>query len=163
MSGRDAYKPRKIRAAAVQADAVFAGTVRSVAEEGGARRAVFAVDRVWRGAPGQEVTIVTANSSAACGVDFREGAAYVVFADADAGGQLQAGACGHTAELGGAGPVVRALGEANQPPRVAGAGCTVHAAETDAAMLALLVLILSWRGLASRMGSLDPITPSSRR
>lgn len=106
--------PPPPREALARADAVFAGTVLSVEErrgEGGmATLAVrIAPTRRWKGAAADTVTVHTPDNSAACGVAFTPGEAYLVYASgAD---ELGVNLCSRTRPLAGAEDEVEALGE----------------------------------------------------
>lgn len=104
------------------ADAVFSGRVVEVEPEearlGFRRLAVrFALDAVWKGVPaGDQVTVWTAEQSAACGYAFEPGEEYLVYAyDADAGEptthELTTNLCSRNAPLARAAEDLAALGE----------------------------------------------------
>lgn len=114
--------PGAPRAELEHADAVFSGRVVEVepeeAQRGFRRLAVrFALDAVWKGVPaGDQLTVWTAEQSAACGYSFEPGEEYLVYAyDADAGelttNELTTNLCSRNAPLARADEDLAALGE----------------------------------------------------
>jgi hypothetical protein len=112
--------PGEPRAELEHADAVFSGRVVEVepeeAQRGFRRLAVrFALDSVWKGVPeGDQVTVWTAEQSAACGYSFQPGEEYLVYAY-DAGelttNELTTNLCSRNAPLAQAAEDLAALGE----------------------------------------------------
>ncbi|HEX2190563.1 MAG TPA: hypothetical protein VHG51_16765 [Longimicrobiaceae bacterium] len=105
--------PRPPLEALAQADAVFSGTVVSVEErrgEGGMGELEVRIvpDRRWKGAAADTVVVHTADNSAACGVAFAPGEAYLVYAYGSDG--LRASLCSRTAPLAQAADDEEALG-----------------------------------------------------
>ncbi len=90
-------------------DAVFIGTVAEVVEADGAFVVRFRVDRRIKGPRGEEVTVRTASSSAACGYYFREAREYLVYAQ-KTDGHLHVSLCSRTARLPDAGEDLKAFG-----------------------------------------------------
>lgn len=115
--------PGTPRAELKHADAVFTGRVVAVEaedEEPGFRRLAvrFALDAAWKGVPaGDEVTVKTAEQSAACGYFFEPEEEYLVYAYADDAGGLTTGLCARNAPLAEADEDLAALGE---PARTVG-------------------------------------------
>lgn len=115
--------PGSPRAELEHADAVFAGRVVAVEaedEESGFRRLAvrFALDAAWKGVPaGDEVTVKTAEQSAACGYSFEPEEEYLVYAYASEAGGLTTGLCTRNAPLAQADEDLAALGE---PARTVG-------------------------------------------
>lgn len=133
--------------------AVFAGTVSGIAPggPGGTSRLVtFDLQQSWKGPAGPQLTIATAQDSAACGVDFTQGEAYLVYGYAQEG-QIWTSLCSRTAPLAAAGDDLQALGEGAP---VAGGETPVTAVEMGIPWLPLalggvgvallLVLIVGW-------------------
>lgn len=101
--------------ALAQADAVFAGTVVSVETRGGdggmgTHEVRLVPTRRWKGAAGDTVVVRTPDNSAACGVAFSPGEAYLVYASGGEDG-LRVSLCSRTRPLAGADDEVAALGE----------------------------------------------------
>jgi hypothetical protein len=115
--------PGSPRAELEHADAVFTGRVVAVEaedEESGFRRLAvrFALDAAWKGVPaGDEVTVKTAEQSAACGYSFEPEEEYLVYAYASDAGGLTTGLCTRNAPLSQADEDLAALGE---PARTVG-------------------------------------------
>jgi len=102
------------------ADAVFVGQVTSVLDtlrrsgsfDYHARRAIFALQAVWKGPTAGSVTVLT---GMVCGIHFAVGQRYLVFATADSTGVLVTRWCSHTELLASASRYLQALGEARVP------------------------------------------------
>ncbi len=109
-----------------QADAVFAATLVRRDEPGGLIRSstdpvtlTWTVDAVYKGDAGKVQQVMTAESSASCGLEAEVGKRYLVHADA-VGGRLEASLCGGTRPLAGAagaaGDQLTVAGRAGEPP-----------------------------------------------
>jgi hypothetical protein len=96
--------PEAPEASLSKSDAVFAGTVTDIAskEQGMSRIVTFSADRAWKGITEKTVSVSTALDSAACGIDFQIGKAYVVYAYASEEGGLSASLCSRTHEVSAA-------------------------------------------------------------
>jgi hypothetical protein len=89
-----------------QSDAVFTGTVTASDPPTGGEiwsgaepiTYTFAVDRVVAGEVGSTVEVTTAAMEVSCGIEFREGTRYVVFAT-DSGGFLETNLCTRTEQI----------------------------------------------------------------
>jgi len=89
-----------------QSDAVFTGTVTASDPPTGGEiwsgavpiTYTFAVDRVVAGEVGSTVEVTTAAMEASCGIEFREGTRYVVFAT-ESGGFLETNLCTRTEQI----------------------------------------------------------------
>lgn len=109
--------PSDPRAELEHADAVFSGRVVEVdpgeQQRGFRRLAVrFALDAVWKGVPeNDEVTVRTAEHSAACGYSFEPGEEYLVYAYESDSGELTTGLCTRNTPLSRAADDLAALGE----------------------------------------------------
>jgi hypothetical protein len=95
--------------------AVFSGKVVSIETEGEFEKAVtLEVGDVWKGVEAKKVTIYTAKDGAACGVDFKEGTKYLVYATllkrGDSKG-LSTNLCSRTKPLADAKEDIDALGK----------------------------------------------------
>jgi hypothetical protein len=101
--------PPPPREALDQADAVFVGTVAGIRREEGAYVVRFRVDHRLKGSADREVTVRTAESSAACGYYFRERKQYLVYAHATEEG-LGVSLCSRTARVADAAEDLKALG-----------------------------------------------------
>lgn len=148
-----------------RADAVFAATLVNRDEPGKLFSSadpvelMFAVDAVYKGDVGAAQRVVTAQSSASCGLEVEVGKRYLVHADST-GGQLEASLCGGTRTLAGT-PVVGGT------TPVAVDGATVPAGDDGGdpawplfAGGALLVLVLTGVGfLIARRLRADHGTP----
>lgn len=76
--------PPPPRTALEQSHAVFSGKVLSVEKDGDFGVAVtIEVASIWKGDLGKKVVVYTANNSAACGFEFKEGDSYLVYASTD--------------------------------------------------------------------------------
>jgi Tissue inhibitor of metalloproteinase len=100
--------------------AVFEGTVTGVREPGGEAgyqniEVTLRIGRRFKGAAADTVTVVTANSSAACGYGFEQGRTYLVYADDGGDGQLSASLCSRTARIEDAAEDLAALGSGSAP------------------------------------------------
>jgi hypothetical protein len=84
--------------ARAEAAAVFTGTVTRVVEEDYRLRVTFRVDNNWKGRASEQVFVSTASSTSACGIPFREGREYIVYADMH-GNDLSTNMCTRTAPL----------------------------------------------------------------
>lgn len=100
--------------AAAQADAIFEGRVQRVERQGGERVAQLRVTRAWKGVTTEEVTVRTADSSAACGVSFEPDTYWLVYAEERAGG-LRTGLCTRTRPADDAEADLAALGAGVTP------------------------------------------------
>jgi hypothetical protein len=110
-----------------QVDAVFTGRVERIspAPDGDPPvrkvRVEFAVAAAFRGIQGSTVSILTADSGAACGYAFKPGERYLVYAyRTKDGARLEASICSRTRLLAGAGDDLRFL-ETLSTPAAAGA------------------------------------------
>jgi hypothetical protein len=107
------------------AEAVFEGRVVKVdmvkgeADGMGTKRATLKVVRSWKGSNAAETLVVdTAESSAACGVDFDKDVSYFVYAIKNEKGELLAGSCGRTRPMEAASDDLAALGAGVTPVKV---------------------------------------------
>jgi hypothetical protein len=110
-----------------QADAVFDGIVTTVTPVAGTRevagRAVkvdekrvrLTVRQAWRGAGRDTIEVVTGATAADCGVDFKPGDRYVVFAQRRPDGQLFVSVCSLTAPFDGRGEIAEYLASLARP------------------------------------------------
>lgn len=135
------------------ADAVFVGTATRVdGRQPGAESSLidpvtwtFSVESVVKGDVGVEQQVMTAASSASCGLELSAGQAYVVFASANpskGAGPLQAGLCGGTRPaVPGEQPAGLPVGSTptHAPTEAAGAGAAASAAADDGDAMPWLV------------------------
>ena len=84
-----------------QATAVFTGRVLQVGRKNNAQNVSvkLAVQKRWKGKISNEVKIITAADSAACGFNFEVGNIYLVYA-AETNGKLSTNICSRTAQVG---------------------------------------------------------------
>ena len=86
---------------------VFTGEVTNIAQNEetrfGGLEVTLRVNKVWKGAPGEEVKVHTAGSSAACGFPFVQGKTYLVYAVHDEADPMRVSLCSRTALLEDAG------------------------------------------------------------
>lgn len=103
------------REALDKAVAVFLGQARSV--KGSIRRTyAFGVRRYWKGDVGRNAEVTTAASSAACGVSFRIGESYLVYASKAATGRgFATSICTRTRPESAAQEDLRVLGKGKTP------------------------------------------------
>jgi len=109
-----------VRSELKTADLVFVGKVTSVLDtlrrsgsfDYHARRAIFALQAVWKGPTAGSVTVLT---GMVCEIHFAVGERYLVFATADSNGVLFTRWCSHTELLASARRYLQALGEARLP------------------------------------------------
>jgi hypothetical protein len=113
--------PRPPLEAMADSDAVFAGKVVRIEEEGGAMissadpvKVVFEVSQVWKGEEDAAIALATARDSASCGYDFMVGEEYLVYAYSSEAG-LSTGLCTRTMQLAMADEDLSALGEGVVP------------------------------------------------
>jgi hypothetical protein len=106
--------PAPPKDALAESFAVFTGKVTSVEKAGEFQIAVtLKVRGVWKGVKDKEVTLYTANHSAACGVEFKEGVEYLVYADQQKNGDrvaLSTNSCTRTRSLDNAAEDLKELG-----------------------------------------------------
>jgi hypothetical protein len=97
------------------------------------RTVTIAVARVWRGPPYRRIVVTSGQVYASCGVPFREGDAYLVYAFVNGAGDLTAHRCSRTAtasvgrtdmyEFGPGMEPSLAWPEQERPPILVGAAC----------------------------------------
>lgn len=93
--------------------AVFVGTVTEVVDGGTItmmNTVEFDVSRSWKGSVGAEITVATAQDSAACGFNFEEGQEYLVYAY-ESEGTMETGLCSGTASVADAMSAIAELNE----------------------------------------------------
>lgn len=96
-------------------DEVFRGTVTEIKKPwmskgtGDLAKITLQVEEVWKGSAVQEIVVSSALSEASCGVEFREGESYLVFAKSD-GGRLTTTICNETKKLSLASQNLKDLG-----------------------------------------------------
>lgn len=96
-------------------DAVFRGTVTEIKKPwmskgtGDLAKITLQVEEVWKGSAVQEIVVSSALSEASCGVEFREGESYLVFAKSD-GGRLTTTICNETKKVSIASQALKDLG-----------------------------------------------------
>jgi MYXO-CTERM domain-containing protein len=107
------------------AAAVFEGQVTDIQDEPGSgpsgmgkKLVTLSLVRTWKGVEKDEVVKVrTADSSAACGIDFEKGKSFLVYASQGESG-LEAGSCGRTKPMSDAAEDLAALGGGVTPVKV---------------------------------------------
>ncbi len=139
--------------------AIFEGRVRRLSPSGGGGpvRVLFEVVQSFRGADHEQVEVVTAGTSAACGVSFEPDRSYLVFAQDAPEGGLRTGLCSRTRPMEEAGADRAALGSGVIPvdiadragseveprlqvrPRAGCAGCRVGGEDPGAPAAGLLL------------------------
>jgi len=112
-------------AAIARADAVFEGRViesRVQRYDDGMLRTIalrdanrFEVIRGWKGADATEMIVYDNGHEASCGMHFRTGETYLVYAHADGKGNLHTSYCSRTAEVSDAAADMAALGPGVPP------------------------------------------------
>jgi len=90
--------------------AVFSGRVIETETIQSDMKAIFQVDRAWKGVSEDTVTVRTSTQGAACGYFFNEGKSYLVYAFGDEH-SLSTGSCGNVAVIEAAGERIAFLGE----------------------------------------------------
>ena len=105
-----------------RADAVFSGTVRDVKQNAMGyitKRVLFDVDATWKGIDDTQVVILTGGGGGDCGIDFKEGKRYVVYANHSKmygdEERLTSILCDRTATTASAGEDLEYLGEGRPP------------------------------------------------
>lgn len=98
------------------AEDVFTGEVVDITSiDDGTRYEVrFEVSEAWKGIDHQEITVATANNSAACGYNFEAGQDYLVYTYENSSGtgpETETGLCQRNADLASASEDLDALGE----------------------------------------------------
>jgi hypothetical protein len=133
------------------AAAVFSGRVVHVVEVDYMYRVLLEVDRTWKGIDGNTVVVYTALNSAACGVSFERGQAYLVYAlfNDDI---LHTHLCTRTARLEDADEDLDALGRGEAVGRRGGlcGGPTPAAAVQSLLFLGIGLLLLRRRPVTNR-------------
>lgn len=93
----------QVQRALKAADAVFAGEVINVSEQGKRKSVEMNLITLWKGELTGKVNIFTPTDSAACGIDFTVGEKYLVYASVDANNpsdqRLNAWLCSRTRSL----------------------------------------------------------------
>lgn len=104
------------------ADAVFAGEVTDIGEDGRDRDTTAGllaihldVSEVWRGGVHARTVVHTEGSEASCGYTFEATESYLVFVREDDQDRLRASLCSRTASLDGATTDLDALGPGDEP------------------------------------------------
>lgn len=84
-----------------KATAVFTGRVLSVQRKENAENVTvkLTIQKYWKGKVSNEIKIVTASNSAACGFNFEVGKDYLVYAT-ETNGKLSTNNCSRTAQIG---------------------------------------------------------------
>jgi protocatechuate 3,4-dioxygenase beta subunit len=80
-------------------DVLFLGHVIRIEHAGGKNLVHFDVTKSYRGAPGEQAVIQTADQGSACGYEFEQGHDYLVFAYLASNGDLSASHCTRTHEV----------------------------------------------------------------
>jgi Tissue inhibitor of metalloproteinase len=113
--------PQTAQEAYDSAVAVFEGFVQEVGAPasdppGSAQRRKVRMEVVsaWKGAEGEEVTVLTAGDSAGCGYSFKAGQGYLVYASASGGG-LEVNLCSRTRPMAEASEDLERLGMGSTP------------------------------------------------
>lgn len=97
--------PRSAAEELERAAAVFSGKVVEIKKHKQAENiftaveVIFRVERSWKGAEGETVSVFTSGWSAACGYGFKGGRTYLVYAHRDAEGRLSTSTCSRTRRL----------------------------------------------------------------
>ena len=98
-----------------RADAVFRGTVTQIdkpsfmVNSGSLAQVYLQVEEVWKGPEQQEFMVSAAISEASCGVEFKEGVSYLVFAQ-NQEGTWRTSICNETKEVSMSGAALKELG-----------------------------------------------------
>lgn len=100
--------PPPAQEALEDADAVFVGKVLGGEARDRTLEVRLAVERRWKGAESEEITVRTATSGAACGFSFAEGERYLVYGY-EHEGVLRVSLCSRTQPLDRAGEDIEAL------------------------------------------------------
>ena len=90
--------------------AVFVGRVTSVEKGDLSSKYQFSVSKQWKGVKGNATSIVTANDSVACGINFDSDRDYLVYAFKNDDGQLRANMCSRTKRVSDAATDLAELG-----------------------------------------------------
>jgi hypothetical protein len=98
-----------------EAQSVFAGTVSAISGEGNGLLVTFDVEQFWKGPEGPQLTILTSNNSASCGVEFVEGEKYLVYGFSQ-DGRLSTNLCSRTTTFANANNDLAALGAGTPAP-----------------------------------------------
>jgi MYXO-CTERM domain-containing protein len=154
--------PPPPKEAMASAAAVFEGTVTGVRaqQDGMSREVELQVGRRFKGAEADKVTVITAESSAACGYNFEVGGTYLVYAG-ESEGQLAVSLCSRTARVEDAAADIAALGgdapsdpasppEPLPPVEPGKGGCAGCSAGAPSDGAAGLLLVLAAVALARR-------------
>ena len=92
-------KPRLATAQESSADAIFTGTVTEVERVPAwpnLKNVTFAVDTTWKGTDSYSVTLITAWADDSCGIPFRVGESWLVYAVVNGDSNLSTGTCTRT-------------------------------------------------------------------
>lgn len=107
--------PPRPKKALEQAAAVISGKVTKVEDAGEGEKVVaIEIAASWKGGEEKEITLYTANNSAACGYDFKKGTSYLVYAHMVKRGEVKVlgtNICTRTALLTEAKEDLKELGE----------------------------------------------------
>lgn len=99
------------------ATAVFEGVVTHLRHNDLIANATFRIVQTWKGTDGEQVTVLTAQNPAACGVNFKKGTSYLVYAQ-DREGTLQVSSCSRTAPADDARDDLTTLGAGITPVNI---------------------------------------------
>ncbi|MFF2482525.1 hypothetical protein [Paenibacillus sp. NPDC058071] len=99
----------------------------------------FRVAEVWKGQVTSQLKVYSTAGSDSCGMEFKQGESYLVFAKS-IGGKLETGLCGGTKLLSGAGAELSQLGQGSKPPALD--FLTSKTSSAGAWMVTLLAVVL---------------------
>ena len=80
----------------------------------GSWKVTFAVDRYWKGSGAKRLTVYTATSGAACGVNYKVGERHLVIASKHEG-ELQSSLCTHLGATQNKAVLLKRLGRGEKP------------------------------------------------
>jgi hypothetical protein len=105
----------------------------------------IATQEYWRGPVSESIIITTGRFFSSCGVIFREGGEYLIYAYYNGAGILMTHRCSRTGELQGAGEDLAQFGQGTPPVALPPAAPAAPAAALPAAIALALVCSMAWR------------------
>jgi hypothetical protein len=144
-----------------QSEAIFEATVTKIApklvNQFPSLEVSLAVERAWKGIDREEVLVITASNSAACGYPFTEGSTYLVYAYRDKEDPLRVSLCSLTKPIDKAAADLELLGkpsttfaESTKKSASSKERCAVSAGTHRGTPLGLLALVIAGVAIIGR-------------
>ncbi|MDH3624468.1 MAG: hypothetical protein OES69_02540 [Myxococcales bacterium] len=145
-----------------QSQAIFEGTVATIAPNTATQfrglEVILTVKRAWKGIDSEEVAVITASNSAACGYPFAEGSTHLVYAYRDTAEEpLRVSLCSLTkpidqakADLEHLGKPSKTFGDTAKKSASSKDRCNVSAGPHEGTSLGLFALLIAGLALVGR-------------